>query len=167
MHRPSPLDHQLQTRLDACVDAYDAGRLDRRHLLAGIASLLAAAGTSAPATGAAQPGGDEPTFAATGLDHIALAVADPQRSSAFYQRHLGLRETSSSASSVFLDCGENFVALFRSQRPGLAHYSYAVAEYTQEWAAGRLRAAGLEPKLRGSRTYFDDPDGIEVQISRG
>ena len=32
-------------------------------------------------------------------------------------------------------------------------------------AARRLQAAGLTPKPWGGRMYFDDPDGIEVQVS--
>ena len=150
--------------LDRLLDSYDEGRLDRRQFGLAIAALLGAKGATAQAA-STQP--SSPTFQATGLDHIALSVTDPKRSSEFYQRHLGLTVTSQSSSSVFMDCGPHFLALFRGGTPGLAHYSYAIPNYTQESAAERLRAAGLQPKLRGQRTYFDDPDGIEVQVSRG
>jgi hypothetical protein len=46
------------------------------------------------------------------------------------------------------------------------HYSYAIPDYDQQVAAERLRGAGLEPKLEGGRIYFDDPDGIVVQVSQ-
>jgi hypothetical protein len=151
---------------DALLNAFEKGALDRRGLLLGLATLWG----SGSASGAMQTAPDplpRPTFRATGLDHIALAVTDVARSSAFYQRHLGLRPTSESGSSAFLDCGTQFVALFRSAQPGLAHYSYAIPDYSQADAAEKLRAANIEPKLRGQRTYFDDPDGIEVQVARG
>ena len=34
-------------------------------------------------------------------------------------------------------------------------------------AAERLRAVGIEPRLRGNRIYFPDADGIEVQLAQG
>ena len=145
--------------IDRLLDEYDRGRLSRRALL----SALAAAGVGAlPARGQSAS-----TFRAIGLNHIALSVTDVERSRRFYERHLGLRTTSQSTGSAFLDCGENFVALFRSSEPGLNHYSYSIPDYSQSDAARRLREVGLEPKLRGGRIYFDDPDGIEVQLSQG
>ena len=144
--------------IDRLFDRYDRGHLSRRQLVAALATLgLASRRLPAQAS---------PTFRATGLNHIALAVADVERSRKFYEQHLGLQTTSQSSSSVFLDCGDDFVALFRSDRPGLHHYSYSITDYSQNDAAERLRAVGLEPKLRGQRIYFDDPDGIEVQLSQ-
>ncbi len=141
---------------ETVFDRYDRGELSRREALQAIALLLA------PAAVAAQ---EEPTFQVTGLHHIALQVTDVGRSVDWYRRHLCLMPTSQSASSAFLDCGPHFLALFRSSTPGLAHYSYGLDRYSQSDAASRLRAQGIEPKLRGQRIYFDDPDGIEVQLS--
>ena len=109
-----------------------------------------------------------PTFQARSVDHIALTVADIPRSRDWYTRHLGLRVTSESDTACFLNCENNrdFLALFKGEPAGLHHYSYAIENYTQADAADRLRAAGLAPKLRGRRIYFDDPDGIEVQVSQ-
>lgn len=150
--------------LDRLLNSYDDGHMNRRQLGLALATLFSA---TASASLGQNPQNAEPTFKASGLDHIALSVTDPRRSAAFYQQHLGLSVTSQSPNSVFMDCGPHFVALFRGQTPGLAHYSYTIPNYTQSWAAERLRDSGLEPKLRGQRTYFDDPDGIEVQVSRG
>ena len=145
--------------IDRLFDRYDRGELSRRHVALALGALfggVAAGRAQAPST-----------FRARGLNHIALAVTDVARSKEFYERHLGLRTTSESSATVFLDCGPHFVALFRSSEPGLHHYSYSIADYSQRDAAERLRAVGIEPKLRGGRTYFDDPDGIEVQLSSG
>ena len=141
---------------ETVFDRYDRGELSRREALTALGLFLV------PAAAAAQ---EEPTFRVTGLHHIALQVTDVERSVSWYRRHLGLVPTSQSNSSAFLDCGPHFLALFRATTPGLAHYSYGLENYSQSDAAARLRAAGIEPRLRGQRIYFDDPDGIEVQLS--
>ena len=40
-----------------------------------------------------------------------------------------------------------------------------VAAYTADSAVKRLETAGLKPKRRSNRVYFDDPDGLEVQVA--
>jgi catechol-2,3-dioxygenase len=147
---------------DRVVDDYLAGRMSRRQMVARLMALGAAAAGAGRVARAAQ---DAPTFQAVSVDHIALSVTDLDRSRAWYEKHLGLTTTSQDDSSVFMDAGNDFVALFRSDTPGLDHYSFGIRNYDQQENARRLRAAGLEPKLRGNRTYFDDPDGIEVQVS--
>lgn len=153
---------------DYLFNEYDAGRMSRRQLIARLTALGAAAaglgGATRRASGA--HAADAPTFSARSIDHIALNVTDVPRSRDWYVRHLGMRVTSEDATTCFLDCGRDFLALFKSDRPGLHHYSYGIDDYNQQEAARRLREAGLAPKLRGSRIYFDDPDGIEVQVSR-
>lgn len=154
-----------RTDADRVVTEFLAGRLSRRQLIARLMAIGAAAsgvGHLVRAAGA----GNGSTFRAESVDHVALAVTDVRRSSDWYVRHLGLRVTSESEASAFLNCGKDFLALFRNDRPGLDHFSFAIPDYDQKEAARRLKAAGLEPKLRGGRTYFDDPDGIEVQVSR-
>jgi catechol 2,3-dioxygenase-like lactoylglutathione lyase family enzyme len=100
------------------------------------------------------------------VDHVALSVTDVPRSLEWYVRHLGLGVTSRGPTSAFLRCpGGDFLALFQGSRPGLHHYSFGVQGYDQQEAARRLREAGLAPKPRDGRIYFDDPHGIEVQVS--
>ena len=40
-----------------------------------------------------------------------------------------------------------------------------LANYDPADAVARLKTAGLAPKRRGGRVYFDDPDGIECQVA--
>lgn len=151
------------------VDLFLTGHLSRRQLIARLMALGATAAGVSGVAHAAQPAEAapaEPTFKAESLDHIALNVTDIARSRDWYVRHLGLRVASQDRSSAFLYAGKDFVALFRAEKPGLHHYSFDIADYNQQAAADRLRKAGLTPKLRGTRIYFDDPDGIEVQVSR-
>jgi catechol 2,3-dioxygenase-like lactoylglutathione lyase family enzyme len=171
----------IQPDPDRMVTDFVEGRMSRRSLIAHLMAMgAAAAGVGGMAGGIAHgvarnddapAGGNdagEPTFTAKGLDHIALNVTDIERSSEWYMKHLGLEPMSMGRTSVFLRCRDShdFLALFRSDTPGMHHYSYAIESYDQQEAAERLRAAGLTPKLRGRRIYFDDPDGIEVQVSQ-
>ena len=153
----------MQTRIERIVDDYEGGRLTRRQLIAHLAAFAAlGGGAGGPAPAAAEPAG---TFRAVGLNHIALNVADVARSRAFYVEHLGLSVSSESRSSAFLRCGDEFIALFRSSEPGLAHYCYAIEDYSVRSAAERLESKNISPRIAGNRIYFDDPDGLEMQLS--
>ncbi len=147
--------------IERLLNQYEAGGLTRRQLVQGLAALGLGA-----ASGATRAQPTPSTFGAVGLNHIALNVTDIPRAREFYVRHLGLEVTSESAGTCFLRCGEsNFVALFRADKPGLSHYCYSIPGYTVEKAAEALRGVGIEPRIRGQRIYFDDADGLEVQLS--
>ena len=151
------------------VEDFERGRLTRRQLVAHL-TAAAAAMAGAPLLGgssaAAQSQGGS-TFQAKAVDHVALRVTDVARSRRFYEQHLGLETTSCGAESCFMSCGSDFLALFRGTQPGLDHYAFAIDGYAPATAVERLEAAGLTPKRRGNRVYFDDPDGIEVQVTAG
>ncbi len=149
-------------QIDRMLDAYDGGRVSRRTLILQLTGLLGvAAGVRA-----AQ---DTPTstFTATDVNHIALRVTDVSRSRKFYQEHLGLTlRSDNSPNSVFMNVGKHdFLALFRADKPAMDHYCYTIKGYTAPDAVKRLEAANLDPRRRGNRVYFDDPDGLEVQVS--
>ncbi len=153
----------MEATISLLIDQYEQGKVTRRQL---VSSLAAAAGLGAAArsVGAAETGG--PTFQATRLNHIALSVTDVARSRDFYVQHLGLPVTSDAAPhNCFLDCGPNFVALFRGPEAGMHHYCYSISDFDQQEAAGRLRAVQIEPDLQGRRIYFHDPDGLIVQLA--
>ncbi len=151
-------------QIDRMLDAYDGGRLSRRTLMLQLTGLLGAAAV----VGAAQ---DKPkpasTFQATDVNHIALRVTDVSRSRQFYEKHLGLTlRSDNSPNSVFMNVGKHdFLAMFHADKPGMDHYCYTVKGYTAGNAVKRLEAANLAPRRRGNRVYFDDPDGLEVQVS--
>lgn len=158
----------MQTQIVKMINDFEHGQLSRRQLIAHLTGLFAASlgatvtfADQQPMSAAANPAGAEPTFDATDLNHIALSVADVERSQKWYQRHLGLRPTGREG---FLTTGKGWLALFQGE-PGLHHYSYSVANYEPAEAVARLKAAGLTPRREGERVYFDDPDGIECQIS--
>jgi len=154
--------------IDETLDALEQRRIGRREAVMRLGAVaLAMAGGSRLVKAEEQPSS---TFSATGLNHIALRVSDIPRSREFYKRHLGLSVSSESESNCFLDCGrDNFVALFRGDTPSLDHYCYTIENYDPDEAVSTLQRAGLSPRRRENRVYFDDPDGLTVQVagSRG
>ncbi len=155
----------MQQSIEAMLDAFEQGNIGRRDLIAGLGGLvLALAGSgSALAAGA----GGSSTFRATSVSHIALNVTDVARSRDFYLKHLGLAVIRESQRNCFLSCGDDFVALFKSNEPGMDHYCYSIEDYDAAAAVETLERGGLEPTRRENRVYFPDPDGVTVQVERG
>ncbi len=153
----------MQAIIDRLISDFQNGRISRRQVvtrLVGLIVSLTGVGHAARTTeGAPTP------FRAVGLNHIALKVTDVARSRVFYTDLLGMSVSTEDRSSSFLTCGDQFVALFRSDEPGLDHYCYAVEDYDVNTAEKTLRAHGLESYTESNRIYFDDPDGLEVQLS--
>lgn len=170
------------------VEQFERGQISRRQLVARLLGLGAAmAGIDAatawsqeegaartPGSGqavgqpasAAQPVG-EPTFQATGLNHIAIDVVDVNRSRDFYMKHLGLRVIRGDENAMFLGQDRDFfLTLFRRERAAFNHYCYSIGRFEPDAAFERLSAAGLRPRREGARIYFPDPDGYTVQIAQ-
>ena len=150
--------------IDETLDELEQRRISRRQAVARIGALVVALGSGA-SIGRAE-GEASGTFAATGLDHIALRVTDLARSRDFYTKHLGLKVQTQSEWNCFLSCGpDNFVALFASKNASMDHYCYAIENYDPAQVVKKLEGAGLNPRRQENRVYFDDPDGLTVQIS--
>jgi catechol 2,3-dioxygenase-like lactoylglutathione lyase family enzyme len=106
------------------------------------------------------------TFSAIDVNHVALGVTDVGRSRDWYVKHLGLKVSREDRSSCFLQCSKrDFLALFKAKKSGLDHYCFSVPDYDAGEAMKKLKAAGLDAHRHGNRVYFDDPDGIEVQVA--
>ena len=150
---------------DTIVEQFERGQLSRRQLVSRLTGLGAAMAVMPHAARAAQQ--SEGTFRATGLDHVALTVSDVRRSVAFYREHLGLEVIREEGDDqCFLGRGDGFfLALFRGDDPGLNHYAYRIEGYDPDEVVRKLEAAGIEPRREQGRVYFDDPDGIEVQVT--
>ena len=107
------------------------------------------------------------TFAATGVNHVALSVSEVARSRRFYQRLFGLPLISESTNNCFLGINRNFLALFRGRPTGLNHFCLSIEDYNPDKAVATLKDQGLRPERRSNRVYFPDPDGLTVQIAAG
>ncbi len=149
----------MKNLVSSLLHAYENGRLTRRQLVQSVAALAAGASTASAKA--------DSTFQGVEVNHVALQVTDVARSRDFYQKHLGLPVVSESASNCFLGMGRNFLALFKNAQPGMNHYCIAIEDYEVGKVTEELRVQGLNPRQpAGSRrVYFDDPDGIEVQLS--
>src|SRR3954447_17502520 len=102
-----------------------------------------------------------------GINHVALEVADLDRSLDFYGRILDLRLRGRSHGAAFIDIGDQFLALMeaRPNRSGppdsTRHFGLVVDD--KEATREALIAAGVEV-LPGRRLDFLDPDGNRVEI---
>lgn len=155
----------MENHISHILRDYETGRLTRRQLIGHLGGLVALAGGAGQlASQQNQAAGG--TFEATELNHIALRVTDVARSRDFYMKHLGLELAREGANNAFLNCGHNFVALFRGDQAGLDHYCYSVKNYDVAAAEEKLQAAGMKNIRRTSgRIYFSDPDGLTVQLA--
>lgn len=120
----------------------------------------------------------------TGLHHIALRVADMDRSKRFYGDVLGFELQSPSDDLMFFMVGQTLVALrpplegtpegdrFSEYRIGVDHLAFAVADRGElEKAVEALRAAGvhtegveLDPTLNKEYVCFRDPDNVQWEF---
>ena len=115
-----------------------------------------------------------------GLRHIALYVSDIERSLVFYRDLIGMDlEWRPDPDNVYLTSGSDNLALHKragmgsaSTDPTLDHIGFVVPvqDDVDEWAR-YLEARGVKltmaPRTHrdGARSlYFEDPDGIRIQI---
>jgi len=152
-------------QLESMVDAFAKGQVSRREMVAGIAALIVGSSLNTKDAFAETASETKPTFAAKGLNHIALRVKDVAKSRDWYRKHLGLRVMRDSRQSCFMRTGDHFLALFRGDKPGMDHYCYTVDNYDAGRSVDTLKAAGLTPTRHDNRVYFRDPDDLEVQVA--
>lgn len=149
---------EIEANIDSLVKDYDQGRISRRRFVRAMALLAAVPASSA----------DAGTFRANSLNHVTLAVSDSERSREFYQRILGSSVVSRQFNGINMGLGDSFLGLYDIPNPGqIHHFCVGVDDYEIENAAQKLRDSGVEPTIRQDRPelYFNDPDGILVQLS--
>lgn len=141
-----------------------SGNISRREAVVRLASLaLGVVGTNKLAN--ATPEGTS-TFQAKGLNHLGLRVSNIALARDFYQKHLGLTVIRDNAPhNCFMACGDNYVGLFRSDEPRMDHYCYTVEGYDADKSTEKLKKAGIDSRREENRVYFQDPDGLTVQLS--
>jgi catechol 2,3-dioxygenase-like lactoylglutathione lyase family enzyme len=154
----------MHTEITNLVEQFESGRISRRQFVAGVGTLVAALGASNRAVA------DESasTFEAVGLNHIALRVTDVATSREFYKKHLGLTVARDGGDrNCFMNCGNNFVALFRNNEAQMDHYCFSVKNYDVNDAEEKLKEHDLNPRVvrNDGRIYFKDPDGLTVQLA--
>lgn len=159
----------MKNQISTMLAQYEDGNISRRQLVAGIGSLVAVLGTPPLLAAGQQEKQTQPTFKATGLNHIALQVTNVRRSREFYVKHLGLSvRRDGGEGNCFLNCGKHFVALFKSKKAQMDHYCYSIDSYDVDRCEAKLKAEGFEPRVvrPDNRIYFKDPDGLTVQLAQ-
>jgi catechol 2,3-dioxygenase-like lactoylglutathione lyase family enzyme len=99
-----------------------------------------------------------------GINHVALEVADLERTIAFYEQLFELRFRSRSRTMAFVDIGDQFLALMQGSphgADGQRHFGLVVDD--KQAARAALEAAGVEI-LPVHRLDFRDPSGNRVQV---
>lgn len=118
-----------------------------------------------------------------GLDHVAVAVSDPERSRRFYEGVLGLEFVRAVPNGpTILAAGGSGVALFDKdlhpsataddiEPPALRilHIAFRVDRAGFDEARGALAEDGLEPRFSDHGVchslYVDDPDGHQIELT--
>ena len=147
----------MDKNIDSLVHDYDDGVIDRRQFVIALSAL-----TGVRSAQSATP------FTANSLNHVTLAVKDPERSREFYESVLGIDVVSRQSNGINLGLGDSFLGLYEIPNPGhIHHFCVGVDDYEIQEAAAKLEGAGIEPFVRQDRPeiYFTDPDGIRVQLS--
>src|SRR4051794_9697224 len=112
-----------------------------------------------------------------GLNHLALRVAEIDRSIAFYCDLLGFALRWRSDTSAYLEGGGLWLALLHREvapageaMAGMDHFALTIAEETFDSAVEevwRRRVKIVKGPLQrggGRSVYFEDPDGIVIEL---
>ena len=154
----------MLSEIERTLDVLERGGMTRRQAVARLGAVVTALVGAERVARAVES--EEPTFPTVGLNHVALRVTDVPRSRDFYVKHLGLSERGNcDERSCFLNCGPDFVALFRGEKAEMDHYCYSVRGYDIEAIIEKLRKHDLEYHRESNRIYFEDPDGLTVQLA--
>lgn len=148
------------TQIDTLVTAFERGAVSRRQLVQALAAMVAA-GSTAPA--AAQT----PAIPALSLNHVSLAVNDPEASKQFFQKTFGMPVVSTQGTGINLALGTSFLGLYKMPNPGrVDHVCFGVDNYEVNAMAAKLEAQGIKATIRKDKpeVYFTDPDGIRFQL---
>ncbi len=99
-----------------------------------------------------------------GINHVALEVADIDAALDFYRRFFAFELRGRSEDHAFIDMGDQFLALTRSDRPtrdGARHFGLVVDD--REGLRAKLAEAGVET-LTERRLDFLDPWGNRIEV---
>jgi catechol 2,3-dioxygenase-like lactoylglutathione lyase family enzyme len=113
----------------------------------------------------------------SGLNHLTLAVADLDRSVAFYAELLGFSPAATWNTGAYLRLGELWLCLSLEGKrgtgaaPGYTHYAFDIAQDAFPAFRLRLREAGIaewrQNRSEGDSFYFLDPDGHQLEAHVG
>jgi catechol 2,3-dioxygenase-like lactoylglutathione lyase family enzyme len=161
--------------------------MTRRQMLWSIPALRLVARRSSSAGAGSQAA--KPQIRVRSLNHVGLAVSDPQRSVDFYQRLFGLPIRARYTTTLMtVGSGPQFISITRAAAgaaPGINHFCLGIDDFTPERVIAALAGHGVTvadapgamkvhvdrrgPENGGGKEgtpdlLFGDPDGIVVQL---
>lgn len=149
--------------VDVVLSRYEAGQMSRREALAALVAMTLPSGSpsqAAPLIGSA-----------TQLNHATLQVENVARSQEFYQNLFGMPILTRQGVGVNLRVGGGFLGLYPTGgrvAPRIDHICLSVDRFDAKSVLLKLQPLKVKPEIvqRGDteELYFDDPDGITVQI---
>src|SRR5689334_11603881 len=129
----------MTAAIEQLVDRFAARQLSRRELVASLTMLAA---------GAAAPAAAQSPAVARGktLNHASLAVADVERSAAFYSKLLDLKIVSRPGNGgINLGLGTSFLGVYKIAEPGRVHHvCIGVDDYDPDRIAARLKEQNVQ-----------------------
>jgi catechol 2,3-dioxygenase-like lactoylglutathione lyase family enzyme len=154
--------------IEKLVDAFDAKRLSRRELVAGLTALMAG-GASAQTSAITQ------VAQGRSLNHVSLAVTDVERSAQFYSTLLGLKVVSRPGNGgINLGLGSGFLGVYKLANPGTVnHCCIGVDDFDADKMAAKLKDMGITATVDRNpanstngvpQLYFNDPDKTRIQL---
>ena len=160
-------------QIEHLVEKFEQKKMTRREL---VASLLAATAALAVPSTSAQTAA--PVAIGRSMNHVSLSVNDVNRSADFYNRVLGMEIISRPANGG-LNMGlgsESFLGLYNLPNPGSMHHMcIGVDDYNPDALAEKLLDHDIDANVNrdaanrtsgGDQLYFNDPDGILVQLAQ-
>lgn len=161
-------------KIEQLVSKFEEKKLTRRELVASLLATTAVMTASSNVSAQGVP----PVAIGRSMNHVSLSVNDVNRSADFYNRVLGMEIISRPANgglNMGLG-GESFLGLYNLPEPGtMNHLCIGVDNYNADAMAERLQDHNIEGRVNrnpasrtsgGDQLYFNDPDGISVQLAQ-
>ena len=150
-------------RLEEWLTRYEAGHIDRRGFLAGVAALAAQpARASAQSAGVVQP---------SGIHHVEIKTRDPRGSLDFYSKLLNARVDKRDDTRTVMQLGTGggagYLSIGTGPIPRVDHFSLKVPAMDPRNPKPTLDAllkAGYKARQVDYSIYVTDPSGYEVQL---
>ncbi len=145
--------------IEAMLKQFESGKLTRRRLVLSLATMAAAAQSTAKEEG----------FRAVSINHITVKVPDLRRSSNFYQEFFEMPLKQHSANTHILGVGDCFFGIEQgdSQAARVDHFDFGIAGFDADQVRDKLRKLNLKFDSGNSKESFKfyDPDGFLVQVN--
>jgi len=167
----------VENIISGLLKHYENGRLSRRDLIQGLATLAGTCTTASAVGLQSRPLEINPQggFKGDSINHIGLLVTDLDRSAKFYEGLIGatvVRDQATrttSANQTFLQVGKSHLTLIKdtSSPSKVNHVAIGVKNFSNEGATAMLKKLGLPVsplKGVGLGLHTADPDGFAVQI---